>query len=68
MKYAYKPTRDLVDQSRHYFSGLPEFWSDQDIKITIKYFGSIHDEIKSNGTELHFMGYYKFWDPQKNFY
>lgn len=71
MKYAYKPTRDLVDQSRHYFSGLPpEFWSDHGISHQeLKYFmGPSYDEIKSNGTELHFMGYYKFWDPQENFY
>jgi hypothetical protein len=25
-------------------------------------------EIKRNGTEIHFLGYYKSWDPQENFY
>jgi hypothetical protein len=27
-----------------------------------------YDEIKRNNTVIHFFGYYKFWDPQENFY
>ena len=26
------------------------------------------NEMKENNTEIHFFGYYKFWDPQENFY
>ena len=26
------------------------------------------DRITANNTEIHFMGYYKFWDPQENYY
>ena len=26
------------------------------------------EEIKENNTEIHFLGYYKFWDPQENYY
>ena len=25
-------------------------------------------EIKSNETEIHYFSYYKYWDPQENFY
>jgi hypothetical protein len=27
-----------------------------------------HSKIQSNNTEIHFLGYYKFWDPQENYY
>ncbi len=27
-----------------------------------------YEDIKRNNTEIHFMGYYKFWDPQENYY
>ena len=27
-----------------------------------------HEEIVRNRTTIHFFGYYKFWDPQENFY
>ena len=26
------------------------------------------EAIKANNTEIHFMGYYLFWDPQENYY
>ena len=71
MKTAHTPTRELIDQSKTYFSGMgPDFWlahgiTDKDLH----YFKApSFDDITSNNTELHFMGYYKFWDPQENFY
>jgi hypothetical protein len=27
-----------------------------------------YEEIMDNNTKIHFFGYYKFWDPQENFY
>jgi hypothetical protein len=27
-----------------------------------------YESIVKNKTEIHFLGYYKFWDPQENFY
>jgi N-acetyl sugar amidotransferase len=71
MKNAFRPTRDIVDHDRHYFSGLPpEFWAEHGVSLAdLHPFGAPpHDQIMSNGTQIHFFGYYKFWDPQENFY
>jgi N-acetyl sugar amidotransferase len=71
MKNAYKPTRDITDYNKHYFSGLPpEQWvehglSERDME---PYMGPSAEEVTKAGIEMHFMGYYKFWDPQENFY
>lgn len=71
MKNAFRPTRDIQDHDKHYFSGLPpEFWAEhgvstQDLR---PFMAPAYDEIVANNTEIHFMGYYKFWDPQENFY
>lgn len=71
MKNAYKPTREIEDHDKHYFSNMPpEFWlnhgvSDKDIT---PYKAPQYDEIMSNKTEIHFFSYYKCWDPQENFY
>ena len=27
-----------------------------------------YTKIKSNNTQIHFFGYYKYWDPQENYY
>jgi hypothetical protein len=70
-KNAFRPDRDIEDHDKHYFSGLPpEFWADHGISLRELYpFMSPHYEaIKENKTEIHFFGYYKFWDPQENFY
>jgi N-acetyl sugar amidotransferase len=71
MKNAFKPTREIQDHDKHYFSGLPpEFWvehgiGEADLKpFTAPSFASVME----NKTEIHFLGYYKFWDPQENFY
>ena len=71
MKNAFRPTRDIQDHDKHYFSGLPpELWTSYGISL-----GDLNpfraprfENIKRNKTEIHFFGYYKFWDPQENFY
>jgi hypothetical protein len=71
MKNAFRPTREIKDHDKHYFSGLPpEFWvehgiSQGDLK---PFMAPSYDSILANKTEIHFLGYYKFWDPQENFY
>ncbi len=71
MKNAFRPTRDIQDHDRHYFSGMPpEFWIEHGIGTgDLKPFmAPPYEEIAANKTEIHFLGYYKFWDPQENFY
>lgn len=71
MKNAYKPTRDITDYNKHYFSGLPpEEWSKHGLseRDLEPYMGPSGDAVRKAGIEMHFMGYYKFWDPQENFY
>jgi hypothetical protein len=71
MKTAHTPTRELVDQSKTYFSGLePEFWVKHGISEKDLYYFSAPsiEKIRENKTEIHFMGYYKYWDPQENYY
>ncbi len=71
MKYAMSPTREIEDQSRHYFSSLaPEFWKEHGLsnKDLYPFMGPSFKEIKDNKTEIHFMSYYTKWDPQENFY
>lgn len=71
MKNAYRPDRDIADHDKHYFSGMPpEFWrehglSDRDL---MPYKAPPYRDIVDNKTEIHFMGYYRFWDPQENYY
>ena len=70
MKNANKPTREITDHNKHYFSGMgPEVWtkyglSEEDLK---PYLAPPIEEIRKNKTEIHFLGYYKKWDPQKNY-
>jgi N-acetyl sugar amidotransferase len=71
MKTAYTPTREIQDQDKHYFSGLsPEFWVKHGISLADLYpfMSPKYIDIKKNNTEIHFFGYYKFWDPQENYY
>lgn len=71
MKNAEKPTREVSDHDNHYFSGLPpEFWLDHGITVQeLRPFKSPEfSRIQENRTEIHFMSYYKYWDPQENFY
>lgn len=71
MKNAYRPTRDIEDHDKHYFSGLPpEFWTEHGVSMADlhPYLAPPYAGILKNKTEIHFMGYYKRWDPQENFY
>ncbi len=71
MKNAFKPTREVSDHNKHYFSGLPpEFWAEHGVKLNdlVPYMPPPFEEITKNKTEIHFHSYYKFWDPQENFY
>jgi N-acetyl sugar amidotransferase len=71
MDNAYRPDKTVDNLDRLYFSGRPpEFWiehglSDADLK---PFMSPKYEEIKANNTKIHFFGYYKFWDPQENFY
>ncbi|MDC8758882.1 N-acetyl sugar amidotransferase [Janthinobacterium fluminis] len=71
MKNAHQPTREIKDHDKHYFSGLPpEFWIEHGVSAAdLKPFmAPSYESILANQTEIHFLGYYKFWDPQENFY
>ena len=71
MKNAYRPSREITDHDKHYFSGLPpEFWMNHGVtKADIApYMPPPYKDILKNKTEIHFYGYYKYWDPQENFY
>ncbi|TGL10770.1 N-acetyl sugar amidotransferase [Leptospira meyeri] len=71
MKNAFRPNRDIQDHDKHYFSGLPpEFWTEHGVSANdLKPFmAPKYEDIIKNKTEIHFLGYYKFWDPQENFY
>lgn len=71
MVNAFRPTREIKDHDQHYFSGLPpEFWTEHGVSLTDLYpfMAPRYEEIVKNKTEIHFYGYYKFWDPQENYY
>jgi N-acetyl sugar amidotransferase len=71
MKNAFRPDRDIQDHDKHYFSGLPpEFWTEHGISKAdlMPFMAPKYEDIIKNHTQIHFMGYYKFWDPQENFY
>ena len=71
MKNAFRPTREIQDHDKHYFSGLPpEFWLEHGVSAADlrPFMAPPYEEILRNRTEIHFLGYYKFWDPQENYY
>jgi N-acetyl sugar amidotransferase len=71
MKNAFRPSRDIDDHNKHYFSGMPpEVWTEHGVTLADLYplRGPDIEDIRKNKTEIHFMGYYKHWDPQENFY
>lgn len=71
MKNAFSPTREIEDHDKHYFSGLgPYHWIKHGVSINdLKpYCSPSYKDIIKNETQIHFLGYYKFWDPQENFY
>lgn len=66
-----RPTREISDHEKHYFSGVsPDFWlehgiSERDLR---PFRAPDYNRVLENRTEIHFLSYYKFWDPQENFY
>jgi N-acetyl sugar amidotransferase len=71
MKNAERPTRDITDHDRHYFSNFPpEYWREYDLSDADlhPYTAPPAERVHANKTEIHFFGYYKCWDPQENFY
>lgn len=71
MKNAFRPDRDIADHDKHYFSGLPpEFWESHGLSKAdlMPFMAPKYADIVDNKTKIHFFGYYKFWDPQENFY
>lgn len=71
MKNAFSPTREIADHDKHYFSGMPpEFWLEHGVSQTdlSTFMAPRFEHIKQNNTQIHFFGYYKYWDPQENFY
>ena len=71
MKNAFSPTRQIQDHDKHYFSGLPpEFWEEHGMSSAdlFPFRAPRYEKVMENETEIHFFGYYKFWDPQENFY
>lgn len=71
MKNAFTPTREITDHNNHYFSGLPpESWVEKGIDITelAPFMPPKYEDIVSNNISIHFFSYYKYWDPQENYY
>ncbi|MDB3961746.1 N-acetyl sugar amidotransferase [Paracoccaceae bacterium] len=71
MKNANVPTRQIDDHVKHYFSGVDvadlrkEGFSASDL---FPYLAPDREMISKAQTEIHFFSYYKFWDPQENYY
>lgn len=71
MKNAYRPNRKIEDHDKHYFSGLPlEFWQEYGLKPAdlLMYQAPDYELIEKTRMDIHFYSYYKFWDPQENYY
>lgn len=71
MKNAFRPTREIQDHDKHYFSGKPpEFWTQHGISMADlkRFMPPPIEEINANGTQIHFYSYYHKWTPQENFY
>lgn len=71
MKNAFSPTREISDHDGHYFSGRPpSFWEEHGLtkQDLSPFMAPSFADIKSNKTEIHFFGYYKYWDPQECYY
>lgn len=71
MKNAFKPSRDVTDHNKHYFSNLPpEYWRGYSLsaKDLHPYMAPPINKIREINVTTHFLGYYISWDPQENFY
>lgn len=71
MKNAFRPDREIKDETKHYFSNLPlDYWLGKGYsKNDLYLFQSPSREIlEANSTRIHFLSYYTPWDPQGNYY
>ena len=64
---AKSPLKKVENEEPHYFSGWPiESWEQlgyEEADLSL-----FRRPRELGGIEQHFFGYYKFWDPQENFY
>lgn len=62
----FRAKREIQDHDVHYFSGKPpSFWAEHGVaEAALRPF----DGPVSFEGEIHFLSYYKRWDPQENFY
>jgi len=71
MKYAFKPYNDFEARDKHYFSKFPvDVWKKYDLseKELEDFSSPKKSEVLKKKIRMYFFGYYKFWDPQENFY
>ena len=71
MKNAFVPTRTIDDHDKHYFSSYsPSVWGKYGCTENElwPFLAPSSESIINNKTEIHFFGYYEFWDPQENYY
>jgi N-acetyl sugar amidotransferase len=71
MTLANSPVKDMSHYDNIFFSHMsPEDWEKEGISKNdiAPYLGPSKDEVEKNNTEIHFFGYYHFWDPQECFY
>ena len=71
MKFANSYKTDILIRDRHYFSSIPvKYWNKYGVSLDDlkEYEPPPLEKIFKNNTEMQFYSYYKFWDPQENFY
>ncbi len=71
MDSAFSPTRKIEQHNKMYFSNYPpESFQEHGINSEdlSEFMPPSFEAISKNETEIHFFGYYKFWDPQENYY
>ncbi len=70
MKNAFSPTREITTMTSLLFWNATRFLVRTRFEKSgfISIPGPKFEDIKQNNTEIHFFGYYYFWDPQENYY
>lgn len=65
-----RPSRVPADHNDQYFSGKPpEFWTQHGLtKAELAPFGLPLIQPHNSRPQIHFLSYYKKWDPQENYY
>ena len=66
-----RASRSISDHDAHYFSGKPvDFWTAHGVSYSeLDPFMAPHKwDNWTTQPQIHFMSYYKRWDPQENFY